>query len=75
MTAMLKTEKSALILHDLDIEIVSLIEKCVNKVDKEKLKKNMRTLLIIEPISDGYLINITNIPNQKELNYLKYWLF
>lgn len=35
MTAVLKTENSALILHDIDIETAKLIEKCVQVCDSE----------------------------------------
>jgi len=35
MTTVLKTEKSSLVLHDLEPEIIKLIEKCVESVDPE----------------------------------------
>lgn len=35
MTAILKTNKSALILHDIDPEICELIKTCVETVDSE----------------------------------------
>ena len=76
MTAMLKTEKSALILHDLDIEIVSLIEKCVNKVDKEldfhpeiiiygKVAHQRRSIGFYSDISKGYNYSSTITPAKK----------
>lgn len=55
------------------------IEDTVKNNKSDKLKKptnitNSGTLVIIEQYNEGYLINITNIVNKKELNNLLYWL-
>jgi len=43
-------------------------------VEKNEFDKNIDTIVIIELYKTGYIINIYNIPNEKELDYLKYWI-
>lgn len=43
-------------------------------IDKKDINKDIDTIIIIELYKTGYLINIYNIPNKIELDYLIYWL-
>lgn len=76
MSAVIKTETSALVLHDLDTEIVSLIEKCVKRVDPEldfhpeiilygKVCHQQRSVGFFSDISEGYNYSGTLTPSKK----------
>ena len=56
---------------------IELIKRDKDMLDGEKQKINISntgTIIIIEPYREGYLINIINLPNRKELSFLLYWL-
>ena len=56
---------------------IELIKRDKDMLDGEKPKINISntgTIILIEPYREGYLINIINLPNRKELLFLLYWL-
>lgn len=56
---------------------IDTIKKNIDIKDDNKIKQNISntgTIVIIENDRNGYLVNIINIPNQKELSHLLYWL-
>lgn len=76
MTAILKTNKSALILHDIDPEICELIKTCVETVDPEldvnpeitvfgKLCHQHRSIGFYSDTSKGYNYSSTITPSKK----------
>jgi hypothetical protein len=56
---------------------IEMIRRDNDMNDGEKPKINLSntgTIIVIEPYREGYLINIINLPNRKELTFLLYWL-
>lgn len=53
-----------------DLDIIEGIQ--LNK--EEVLNRDDNTIIVIEPVKNGFSVNIYNIPNRNELNYLIYWL-
>jgi hypothetical protein len=56
---------------------IDMIKKNIDIKDNNKVKQNISntgTIVIIENDRNGYLVNIINIPNQKELSNLLYWI-
>ncbi len=76
MTTILQTEKSALILHDLEPEICNLIEECVELIDSEldvnpeimvygKVCHQHRSIGFYSDTSKGYNYSSTITPSKK----------
>lgn len=60
-------------------EGLKLIEEQLNLIENNENIKNISekstdTFLIIENYNNGYNVHVLNIPSNKELNYLIYWL-
>lgn len=56
---------------------IEMIKRDNDMIDGEKPKVNISntgTIILIEPYREGYLVNIINLPNKKELSFLLYWL-
>jgi hypothetical protein len=76
MTTLLQTEKSALILHDLEPEICNLIEECIEAIDLEldvnpeiilfgKTCHQHRSVGFYSDTSKGYNYSSTITPSKK----------
>ncbi len=76
MQTLIKTENSALIIHELDPEIVQLLEQCVNLVDDEldehpeimvygKICHQQRSVGFYSDTSIGYNYSTTITPSKK----------
>ena len=72
-----------IILNDLDIteakKLLKQEQEFIYEIEQQNIKQDnsvnkINTIIIIELYKTGFLINIINIPNKKELENLIYWL-
>jgi len=69
----INSDEASNIIDD-EIEMIKR-DNDMNEGEKPKINlSNTGTIIVIEPYREGYLINIINLPNRKELAFLLYWL-